>query len=45
MGRLVKGEIETKLHPDNINREEDFRLTKSWNFSTILLRHYTTHAS
>jgi hypothetical protein len=45
MYRFVEGATETKLHPDNINREEKFKLSKAWNTSTGLLRHSNTHSS
>jgi hypothetical protein len=31
---LVKGAIEIKLHPNNINKEEGFKLSKTWNPGT-----------
>jgi hypothetical protein len=36
MDRLVKEATKINLHPDNINREEGFKLTKAWNPSTRL---------
>jgi hypothetical protein len=44
MGGLVKEATEIKLHPDNINREEGFKVSKAWNPRTRLLRHSSTHA-
>jgi hypothetical protein len=43
MDRLVKEATEIKLHPDNINREEGFKLSKAWNPSSSILRHSKTH--
>jgi hypothetical protein len=43
MDRLVKVATEIKLHPDDMNREEGFRLSKAWNPSTKLLRDTNTH--
>jgi hypothetical protein len=43
MARLVREAVEMKLRPDNINREEGFKLNKAWNPSTSLLRHSNAH--
>jgi hypothetical protein len=45
MERLVKEAIEINLNPENINREERFKLSKAWNPRTSLLRHSNTHTS
>jgi hypothetical protein len=43
--RLVKEAIAIILHLDNINGEEGFKLGKTLNPSTSLLRHSNKHAS
>jgi hypothetical protein len=35
--------VEIKLHPDDINRDKGFKLSKAWNPSTRLLRHSTPY--
>jgi hypothetical protein len=40
---IVKEATEIKFHPDNINREERFKLSKAWNPSTSLLRNSNTY--
>jgi hypothetical protein len=37
MEELVKLAMEIKLHADNINREEGFKLCKTWNPNTRFL--------
>jgi hypothetical protein len=38
MGQVVKDTIEIRLYPSNINREEPFRLCKTWSPAIRLLR-------
>jgi hypothetical protein len=45
MDRLVKKAVEIKLHPDSINREGWFKVSKARNPSTSLLRYSQTHTS
>jgi hypothetical protein len=35
-GRLLREVIETKLHPDNVNRWEGFKFRRTWNPSISL---------
>jgi hypothetical protein len=30
MERIIRKEIDIELHPDNLNREEGFSLSKAW---------------
>jgi hypothetical protein len=39
MERLVEEPVVITLHPENINREEGFKLSKAWNPRTRSLRH------
>jgi hypothetical protein len=43
MDRLVAEPTEIKLHPDIINREEGFKLSKALNPSTGLIRRSNTY--
>jgi hypothetical protein len=43
MDKLVKEEVEMKLHPDRTNREGWFKVSKAWNPSATLLRYSQTH--
>jgi hypothetical protein len=45
MHQLVKEAIEIKLHVDNTNREEGFKLSKTWNLSTRFLKYSNAHRS
>jgi hypothetical protein len=42
---LIEETIQIKLHPENINREERFKVSKEWHMSTRLLRHFHTHVT
>jgi hypothetical protein len=43
MDQLVKEATETRLHPNNINREEGFRLSKAWHLTVRLLKLSDAH--
>jgi hypothetical protein len=43
MDRFAREATEIKLHPDIINREDGFKLSKAWYPSTGLLRHSNTY--
>jgi hypothetical protein len=43
MDKLVKEAMEINLHPDNVNREEGFKLSKTLNPNTRFVGHSCTH--
>jgi hypothetical protein len=45
MNRLVEEAMDIKLHRDNINTEEGFKLGEAWTASNSLLRQCNTHTS
>jgi hypothetical protein len=45
MNRLVEEAMDIKLHRDNINTVEGFKLGKAWNASNSLSRQCNTHTS